>query len=109
MVVNHLVDQGVSMVVVMESNSVAGVVTNRDIVLAVHDGANIDEVRAADVMSTSVAVVSDQATVAEAGRRMSEQGVHHLLVQGDHGGVVSAWDLLAAASFFEQASSIRED
>lgn len=95
-VVDHLVDEGVTMVVVMDSNSVAGVLTDHDVVLAMHDGANIDEVRAAEVMSTSLVVVTDQATVAEAARQMSEQGVRHLLVQGDNSGIVSALDLLAA-------------
>ena len=97
-VVAALADHGVGIVVVRDSNSVAGVVGERDVVLAVHDGVDLDAVRAADVMSTSLAVLQDEATTDEAVREMAQEGVRHLLVLGDQGGVVSIRDLMRSAA-----------
>lgn len=95
--VELLADQGVGVLVVGDSNSVAGMISERDVVLALRDGADLDEIQVADIMSTSLVTVSDRASIGEAARRMSEQGVRHLLVLGDNGGIVSARDLLRDA------------
>jgi len=95
-VVDHLIDGGVSLVVVDDSGSVAGVVSEHDVLQAIHDGADIDEVWAGDVMSTNITAADADQSIAEAARIMSENRLRHLLVMGDEGGVVSIRDVLDA-------------
>lgn len=73
-----------------------GVVTERDIVLALADaGAAADWVT--DVMTRDVVVVSADATIAEAAQTMLDAGIRHLVVEDperDRVGIVSMRDLL---------------
>lgn len=100
--IDVLAHEGVSLVAVVDSGSVSGVVSEHDVLLAIDDNADIDEIRAADIMSTSLVVADDKTTTSEAARLMSESGVRHLLVLGDDGGVVSALDLLSEMSLRDQ-------
>lgn len=95
-VVDHLIDGGVSLVVVDDSGSVAGVVSEHDVLEAIHDGADIDEIWAADIMSTDVTAAEPDQTIAEAARVMLDNRLRHLLIIGDEGGVVSIRDVLEA-------------
>ncbi|MDH3296221.1 MAG: CBS domain-containing protein [Acidimicrobiia bacterium] len=95
-VVDHLVNGGVSLVVVDESGSAAGVVSEHDVLRAIHEGADIDEVWAADIMSTNITTADADQTIAEAARIMINNRIRHLLVMGDEGGVVSIRDVLEA-------------
>lgn len=95
-VVEHLINGGVSLVVVDDSGSVAGVVSEHDVLQAIHDGADIDEIWAADIMSTDVTTAEPDQTIAEAARLMLDNQLRHLLVIGEEGGVVSIRDVLDA-------------
>lgn len=95
-VVEHLINGGVSLVVVDDSGSVVGVVSEHDVLQAIHDGADIDEIWAADIMSTDVMTADADQTIVEAARLMLENRFRHLLVPGDEGGVVSIRDILDA-------------
>lgn len=95
-VVDHFIEGGVSFVVVTAGGSVAGVVSEHDVLRAIHDGADIDEVSAADVMSIDLITAEPDVTIAEAARLMIDNRVRHLLVFGGHGGVVSIRDVLEA-------------
>ncbi len=92
-----LADSSVGLVVVVDGGSVAGVVSERDIVLAVAEGADLDEIRAEDVMSTDLLAVDGRDDIGRAGRIMLDSAVRHLLVSGTDGGVISIRDVLAAA------------
>lgn len=95
-VVDHFIDGGVAFVVVEASHSVAGVISEHDVLRAIHDGADIDEVWAADIMTTDLVTAEPEASIVDAARLMTDHGVRHLLVVGDEGGVVSIRDVLAA-------------
>ena len=64
-VVEHLINGEVSLVVVDESGSPAGVVSEHDVLEAIHDGADIDEIWAADIMSADVVTVDADQTIAQ--------------------------------------------
>ncbi len=94
--IDRFSDQGASFAVVGDSLSVAGVVSATDVLLAIHDGADIDEVTVAEAMSEDVVAADADATLHEGARLMTENGIRQLLVLGDRGGVVSIVDVLAA-------------
>ena len=95
-VVDHFIEGGVSFVVVADSGSVAGVVSEHDVLRAIHDGADIDQIWAADIMSIDLITAEPEVTIGDAARLMIENGVRHLLVFGGRGGVVSIRDVLEA-------------
>lgn len=66
-------------------------------VAVVASGGDVEEVRAADVMSTKLITVEPATTIAATGEVMLEAGVRHVLVERDTGivGVVSIRDVLA--------------
>lgn len=97
-VIEHFVLGGVSFLVVQDSQSVAGVVTEHDVLRAVYDGADLDEVGAADVMSTDLVAADASSTLADAARLMIDNGIRHLLVTGPASGVLSIRDVLAAVT-----------
>ena len=92
-----LADNSVGLVIVADGGSVAGVVSERDIVLAVSEGADLSDVRAEDVMITDVLTVDGRDDIGRAGRIMLDSAVRHLLVSGTDGGIISIRDVLAAA------------
>jgi predicted transcriptional regulator len=87
-------DVGVAVVALPDRS--AGVVSERDVVRALADGADPDEVWAADVMTSELVIAEADETVADAARRMSVEGVRHLAVvdRGTIVGVVSSRDVL---------------
>ncbi len=95
-VVQHFVERGVSFVVVSDAGSVAGVVSEHDVLRAIHDGADIDEIWAADIMTTDLVTTDRQTPVVEAARLMTANQVRHLIVVGPEWGVVSIRDVLEA-------------
>ena len=95
-VIEHFVEGGVGFVVALESGSVAGVVGEHDVVRAIHDGADIDEIWAADIMSTDLVTADAAESVDDVARLMVDNRVRHVLVLGDEGGVVSIRDVLDA-------------
>ena len=86
---------GIGMVVIMDDGSVAGVVSERDIVWAIANDADLDEVWAADVMSDQLVSVEPTTPIADAAKQMVEQNVRHLLVlYGEKPGVISLRDVV---------------
>lgn len=95
-VIEHFVEGGVGFVVVMDSGSVAGVVSEHDVLRAIHDGADIDEIWAADIMSTDLVTAAASDSISDVALLMTDTRVRHVLVLGDEGGVVSIRDIVAA-------------
>ncbi len=73
-----------------------GIITERDLLRAVSDGADLDQARVADYMTAQAITASASWDVREATRRMVEGGFRHLVVLGSDGqltGVLSIRDL----------------
>ena len=84
-------------VLVMEGDSIAGLVSERDICAGLHThGAHILDVRASDIMSAPVVTAPPTTTVAEAMTIMTDRRFRHLPVvdSGRILGLVSIGDLV---------------
>ncbi len=93
-----LADNGIGMLVVRRGALAVGVIGERDIVHALAEGADVDDVRVDEVMTEDVAGVQADATLREAVRIMAANSIRHLLVreEGHVRGVLSARDVMAA-------------
>ena len=87
-------------VLVHRSADDVGVVSERDVVRALADGADPDEVWAADVMVDALVTAELDEPVPEVAARMAAEAVRHLAVvdRGTVVGIVSARDVLDALS-----------
>jgi CBS domain-containing protein len=90
--------EGVGALVVTEGDQVHGIVSERDVVVAIAAGKNLDSTTAADIDSRRVLTCTPDTSVQAAAVLMMEHYVRHLLVNDDTGpiGIVSARDLLGA-------------
>jgi CBS domain-containing protein len=90
--------EGVGALVVTEGGHVHGIVSERDVVVAIAAGKDLDKTSAADIDSRRVVTCRPDTSVQEAAVLMMEHYVRHLLVNDDTGpiGIVSARDLLGA-------------
>lgn len=104
-VIEHFVEAGVGFVVVDDGGSVAGVVSERDVMRAIHDGADLDEVWAADIMSIDLVTADSDTTVLEAARLMANNRIRHLIVMGDQSGVISIRNILESLVGAQPSSS----
>jgi predicted transcriptional regulator len=90
--------EGVGVLVVTEGDQVHGIVSERDVVVAIAAGKDLDTTTAADIDSRRLVTCTPDTSVQEASVLMMEHYVRHLLVN-DHTGpvvIVSARDLLGA-------------
>lgn len=95
-----MADRGVGAAVVIENEKVAGIVTERDILLAIAEDRNLGETKVLDVMTRDVVSGAPGWDILKAVRTMSEGGFRHLLVMEmeDPVGIVSLRDLMDAMS-----------
>jgi CBS domain-containing protein len=93
-----LVDVGIGCVAVGPPDAVVAVISERDIVRAVADGADLDSTTAADAGSRSLVWASIDDTIGDVAEEMMEDYVRHLLVRDDAGlvGILSMRDVLSA-------------
>lgn len=93
-----MAEDSIGLVVVRGGEPLAGVVSERDIVVAVAEGVDLDADRAGDLMTLQTMSVEADRPVSEAARMMVDGGVRHLPVtNGDRVvGVLSMRDVLAA-------------
>ena len=90
----ELRDEHVGVLLVHGETSVS-VVSERDVVHSIAEGADPDHVWAVDVMSRFAVSVTSETSIEEAAEVMLEAGVRHLVVEdGDRHGIVSVRDLL---------------
>ena len=85
---------------IMESDEVAGIVTERDLMKAVARGDDLDATPVSAVMKRQVLTVAPDTSVAEAARHMSTRWIRHLpvLADGKLVGMVSQRDLCKVLS-----------
>ena len=85
-------------VLLVRDGEAFGILSERDVVGALADGANPDEVWAADVMTRDVLIAEPQAEIVYVGLSMVEANVRHVvLADGTEAvGVVSLRDVAAA-------------
>jgi CBS domain-containing protein len=90
--------EGVGALVVTEGDQVHGIVSERDVVVAIAAGKDLDSTTTADIDSRRVVTCTPDTSVQAAAVLMMEHYVRHLLVNDDTGpiGIVSARDLLGA-------------
>lgn len=86
------------LLVVTNASGMVGVLSERDVIAALAEGADLEEERVRDHASDRVVTIDDDLSVAEAARRMADAEIRHLAVarDGDVVGVVSVRDLLVA-------------
>ena len=91
--INH-----VGLLVVRRGALAVGVLSERDVVAALSEGADVDEARVEEAMTEDIAGVQETAPLRDAATVMAANGIRHLLVRRDGRvtGVVSARDVLAA-------------
>ncbi len=93
-------DRGVGCAVVVENERVAGIVTERDILRAIAEDGNVDELTVGEVMTRDVISGAPGWELLKAVDTMNEGGFRHLLVMemDDPVGIVSLRDLMSAMS-----------
>ncbi|HEC10283.1 MAG TPA: CBS domain-containing protein [Acidimicrobiales bacterium] len=85
------------MAIIEQRDGSPAVVSERDLVRALAEGADPDQVWAVDVMTRDVLTIDGDATILAAAELMDVSGVRHLLVtdlENDRTGLVSIRDLL---------------
>ena len=96
-VADAMVESGEALAVVVDGLSVSGVVSEGDIVRALHDGADLDEIWAGDVMTEDLLVVDVETPVTDAMKTMIDARVRHLIVhRGDSPGLVSLAEVVSS-------------
>ena len=94
-----MIERGVGSAVILTEDGRPGIITERDLMRAMADGADADAVSVETYMTPDAITASPSWDVAEAGARMLAGGVRHLRVQSDDGtvsGVLSIRDLARA-------------
>lgn len=96
-VAETMAEESIGAVLVRAPHGPAGIVSERDVLLALADGAHPSRERARDVMTADLAVVPSTATVREAAKAMLAYEIRHLGVTTDEMviGIVSMRDVLA--------------
>ena len=84
----------------------AGIVSERDLVHALADGADTDEVWTADVMTEGLVLAEPEEPIVDVAARMATESVRHVAVveRGTIVGVVSARDVLSVLSDYARAT-----
>lgn len=93
-----MIDRGVGAAVVVGSEKVVGIITERDILRAVAEGQDFDGQTVDDVMTREVVSGAPGWDLVKAVQTMAEGGFRHLLVMemGEPVGIVSLRDLMRA-------------
>ncbi len=93
-------DNGISSVVVMEGAELAGIVTERDLVNVVADGADPKAITVGERMTRDVDTVGPRTDLAEAAEHMARLRIRHLPVvdRGKLVGIISIRDLTSWAA-----------
>jgi CBS domain-containing protein len=93
-----LAAESIGAALVRAATGLVGILSERDIVVAVASGADLDDATAGDVMAESVVSVDAEETLASVAAAMAGRDVRHIPVttNGQVVGMVSARDVLGA-------------
>jgi predicted transcriptional regulator len=102
-----MTDRGVGAAVVIDKESVAGIITERDILHAIADGKSVDDILVEQEMTADVVSGAPGWDILRAVRTMTEGGFRHLLVMemDDPVGIVSLRDLMDSMAEMIQEES----
>ena len=102
-----MTDRDVGAAVVIDNESVAGIITERDILHALAAGKDVDEARVEQEMTADVVSGAPGWDILRAVNTMTEGGFRHLLVMemDDPVGIVSLRDLMDAMAEMIQGDS----
>jgi signal-transduction protein with cAMP-binding, CBS, and nucleotidyltransferase domain len=92
-----MADHGIGAVIVGDGKRALGIVSERDVVVAIAAGANPDQATAAGAMSADLVSVRPSDTLYDAAVDMLDLGIRHVAVLDERGavlGMVSVRDLL---------------
>lgn len=92
-----MIDNRVGSAVVSTVDGSPGIITERDLLKAIAEGASLDSATVADYMTASPITASGSWDVVTAARRMSEGGFRHLIIvdqRGEVTGMLSLRDLV---------------
>jgi len=94
-------DHGVGSLAVTDGDDLVGILTERDLLWAMADGAAPNVTRVATYLSAPAVVAAPDTDLVEAGRLMVQHDVRHLPVvaAGQLVGMISARDLLVAEAW----------
>lgn len=95
-----LVDEEVGALVVTETGQVTGILSERDIVRALAEGADPDGTSVSEVMTEGPLCADPEDTISVAAERMIRAGIRHMPVLGEGNpiGMISVRDLLGVLS-----------
>jgi CBS domain-containing protein len=90
-----LSENRISSVVVKDGEKVAGIITERDVVRAVAEGADVAKLTVGERMTKELTTVDRKTDLADAAQLMAERRIRHLPVldKGSLAGIVSIRDL----------------
>jgi CBS domain-containing protein len=94
----RLVEEEVGALVVFGSRGARGIISERDIVRAIHDDVDLEAVEVDEYMTEAPVSISQDSTMRRAVEKMDEYSIRHLVVleDGDPVGVLSVRDVLHA-------------
>jgi predicted transcriptional regulator len=96
----------IGVVVVADDAGAASVVSERDIVRALADGGEPDDIWAIDVSAPDIVIIDPEESILDAAERMTSENLRHLVVV-EHGrvtGVVSARDILPLLASYTRST-----
>ena len=93
----RMAENHVGAVLVMKGDTLAGILSERDLIIALVEGLNLDDESVGNVMSLDVASVQVDDTIEAAARAMLDGGMRHLPVVAGESfvGIISIRDVLA--------------
>lgn len=104
-VVDKLLENHISAIVIADGNKAAGIITKTDITKCYKKGISLDEL-AEKIMSTDVKTVSRSLPRDKAAAVFAAHRIHHAVVVDDEGnfvGFISAWDCAREGHLDDQA------
>jgi len=101
-----LAELDIGVALIARPDGSAGIVSERDVIRALADGADPDEVWAADVMIDDLVLTEPEESILDVAERMSAEAVRHVSVvdRGTVVGVVSARDVLPVLTDYARAT-----
>ena len=95
----QMIRHGVGSAVVIAGEDPPGIITERDLLRAIADGADFDVAKVSEYMASKAVTVTDRWHVVDAAGTMIDRGFRHLVVVDEDGkvtGIISIRDMVRA-------------